>query len=235
VNAGTKDSPLVLIAVLGLVCIVAGLALGLVYIGTEDRIAVEVQKAKGRALHAVHPDADRFEQRTVERDGGQLVYFEAYDKEGKLIGYACEGRANGYSSTIVLTVGLDEAMTTITGIDITAQQETPGLGANCVKGGGGQYIWEVFSSRKGAGGSGRGWQDQFSRRGLDLFTQAGKTYKGVKALTGATITTNAVVRAMWNAVDALYRARGLVLADAITAAAGKASAEHSEHPEDEHP
>jgi RnfABCDGE-type electron transport complex G subunit len=229
VSPESKDSPLVLIVALALVCVVAGFALGLVYVGTEDRIAAEEQKAKDQALHRVHPDADRFEQRLVERDGEQLVYFEAYDKAGTLIGYACEGRANGYSSTIVLTVGLDEKMTTITGVEITAQQETPGLGANCVKGGAAQYIWEAFSPRKGDATDDRGWQAQFSRRGLDVLTREGKTYKGVHALTGATITTNAVVRAMWHAVDTLYRARGLALADVLTSAT-----ERDEHDEDEH-
>lgn len=226
-----KDRPVMLVAVLGLVCVLAAVGLGLVAGATHERIEAEVEKAGRDALTRVHPDATRFQDRTARVGNDTLVYYEAYDKDGALIGYACEGHATGYSSTIKLTVGLDPELTTITGVRITSQQETPGLGANCVKGGTQKYIWQIFSSSTGASSSSAAassssngahaaadWQGQFGQRSLDLFVREGKSYYGVDALSGATITTNAVVRAIQDAVETLYRAKGLDLQDAISAA-----------------
>jgi len=56
-NDALKEKPLILIAVLGVVCVVAGLALGFVYMGTESSIKAREAEAKRDALLRVHPNA----------------------------------------------------------------------------------------------------------------------------------------------------------------------------------
>ena len=46
------------------------------------------------------------------------------------MGYVVLAEPKGYGGAISLVVGIDNDLT-VTGIDITNQSETPGLGANC--------------------------------------------------------------------------------------------------------
>ncbi len=227
-KAEMKERPLVLVVILGLVCTIAGLALGLVYLATKDTIEAEVQNARREALLKVHPNASpegfKLVETELEAHGKPFTYYEVYDRPlddeaGKLIGYACEGRAGGYSSTIVVTVGLDADATTITGIKITSQQETPGLGANCEKIGSKTYIWNIFSPGDKEAGPPEPWfQAQFRDRALKGLKREGKSFRDIRALSGATITTNAVVRAALDAVENFRRASGLGDADAVSGA-----------------
>lgn len=208
-NEDPKAKPIILVATLGLVCVVAAVALGLIYGATKPRIETEELKTKEQALRDVHPNAVRFKEIVTEHkseDGKPLVYYEAYDENGTLIGYAFEGHATGYSSTIELTVGLTADETTITGIRITKQQETPGLGANCQKGGAKRYIWQAFSPAEAAGED-TSFQGQFKDLTLKQLGDRGIPER-VHALSGATITTNAVLRAVRGAVSNYDLARG---------------------------
>lgn len=225
----TKERPLVLIGVLAAVCVVAGLAVGFVYLATTDAIETQMENARRAALLVVHPDAsaDGFELVETEHQahGSRFAYYRVYDKplddEGKkLIGYACEGQAQGYSSTIVVTVGLDADAATITGMKITSQQETPGLGANADQVASNKSIWDVFSKR-GDGGALPWFQAQFGGRAVESFVREGKSYKDVRVLSGATITTNAVVRATLDAVENFRRASGLGEGHAVSGATKK--------------
>ena len=207
-NEALREKPVILIVVLGLVCIVAAAALGLVYGVTKVRIAGEDQKAKQEALRDVLPSAARFDPITTgyDVDGKPFVYYEAYDANNALVGYAFEGHATGYSSTIELTVGLSPDERTITGIKISKQQETPGLGAVCVKTGTTKNIWEIFSPAQNTEND-RGWQGQFTNMALEQVGGQGIP-RNVRALSGATITTNAVLRAVRSAIWNYHLARG---------------------------
>ncbi|MBN1917737.1 MAG: FMN-binding protein [Verrucomicrobia bacterium] len=228
-NDALKAKPVMLVVVLGAVCAVAAVVLGLVYGATKPRIEAEEVKAKEQALRDVHPGAMRFEQITTEHavDGTPFVYYEAYNADNVLVGYAFEGHANGYSSTIELTVGLDKDEQTITGIKITKQQETPGLGANCVKSGGSKYIWEIFS-RAEAAGEDTGFQSQFSNLAVNALGDDGIP-SNVRALSGATITTNAVLRALRTAISDYQVASGR---DSKMTVSGATQKDHVDGPGD---
>lgn len=236
-NETLKEKPLTLVAVLGLVCLLAGAALGLVYLGTERGIKARDAEAKRDALLRVHPTASTEGFKLVETEpaenGEPYAYYEVYDKPlddemKQLIGYACEGRAHGYSSTIVVTVGLKDDGNTITGISITAQQETPGLGANCEKVESTEYIWHIVSPSDGEPETEPWFQKQFRERTVDSLVREGKTYKGISAISGATITTNAVVRAVLGAVADFRKASGMGDVDAATSAMETEWTEESE-------
>jgi electron transport complex protein RnfG len=225
-----KEKPLTLIGVLTAVCVIAGLAVALAYLATTAQIHAQVEGARREALLVVHPNAspEGFElvETDLQADGKQFIYYKVYDKPlddatKNLLGYACEGRAQGYSSTIVVTVGVDKDAQTVTGIKVTQQQETPGLGANCQAVESNAYIWDIFSPRKQAGPPEPWFQAQFRGRSLDGLVPAGKSYKDVGVLSGATITTNAVVRATLTAVENLRKGSGWH-ADGVSSATKRA-------------
>ncbi len=237
-NETLKEKPVTLVAVLGLVCLLAGAALGLVYLGTESGINAREAEAKRDALLRVHPNASPNGFKLVETEPGEsgepYTYYEVYDKSlddemKTLIGYACEGRAHGYSSTIVVTVGLKNDGKTITGISITAQQETPGLGANCEKVESTEYIWHIVAPSDGEPETEPWFQKQFRERTVDSLVREGKTYKGINAISGATITTNAVVRAVLDAVSTFHEATGMGDVDATTSATATEWTDEAEH------
>lgn len=226
----TKERPLVLVGILGAVCVVAGLAVGFVYLATTDAIEAELENARRAALLVVHPEAspDGFElvETDYEAHGTRFTYYKVYDKpledeEKTLIGYACEGQAQGYSSTIVVTVGVGTHAEVITGIKITRHQETPGLGANCEQVASNKYLWTMFSKRDGAAPTEPWFQAQFRERKVESLVPEGKSFRDVRVLSGATITTNAVVRATLDAVENFQRASGVGEAHAVSGATKK--------------
>jgi len=162
-----------MVVVLFLTAAVSGGALALVYNGTKDTIAEQVLKnVKEPSIRAIFdgldndPVGDRVEIPVGEDQ--TIVAFPA-KQGGSLMGVAVEGSGKGYGGNVDVMVGVNPDGT-IRGIGITGHSETPGLGARCTE--------EAFLS-------------QF----------AGMAYEGgvggqVEAITGATITTVAVVAAV---------------------------------------
>jgi len=101
------------------------------------------------------------------KSGDAILYYQALDKNEKPVGVAFKTAGQGYSSTIETMVGMLEDGT-ITTIKVLSHNETPGLGAR---------VAEPDFTR------------QFSRvKANDL--------AGVQAITGATISSKAVMDAV---------------------------------------
>jgi electron transport complex protein RnfG len=60
---------------------------------------------------------------------GEETFIPGYNAKGNLVGYASTVKTNGYSGIITFVLGLD-IKGTITGLKVTGQSETPGLGTN---------------------------------------------------------------------------------------------------------
>ncbi len=106
------------IAVLTLICLVAGASLSITHHFTEDKIR-EAEKAETeRALSEIFPSAEFI---------GENGYYKAM-KNGEFIGYAAIVEGKGYGGTIKMAIGicLDE---TIKRVRVISQSETPGLGS----------------------------------------------------------------------------------------------------------
>lgn len=106
---------------------------------------------------------------------------DVYDDNGACIGYAFIVKSKGYEDDITLSVGIDTEGA-ITGIDIVSMNETAGLGANCTD---------------------EGFKNQFKGKSEPIDVDAGD----VDALTGATMTTKGVARAV-NACIEFYAQMG---------------------------
>ncbi len=214
-----KDNPFRMVMVLAVICAGAGLALGATYHLTHIRIEDQQRSERMAALRIVLPEADRdgFREVSVPKSATKLAfavnrkYYEAYDASGELVGYALEadtGRT-AYSSTILVTVGVDPKAEVVRGIKITFQQETPGLGARCEEVKAEGTLWDaLFGTRKRPRSSAPWFQAQFRGKKYDSFLKVGNKYQNIDGLTGATITTNAVTDA---AVAAVKEFRDKVL------------------------
>lgn len=167
------------------ITLVAGLLLGFVYDVTKEPIAQQKAKAKAEACRNVFADAASFE--AVAADG-PTAYFaagqdsnvdidevmQALDSSGQLLGYVITVTDHeGYGGDIQFSMGvtLDG---TLNGISILSIKETAGLGMKA-----GDVLVPQFADKK---------VESFT------YTKSGSTGDSeIDAISGATITTNAVV------------------------------------------
>ena len=176
-----------------MITLVAGLALGVVQDITADPIAKQEAQAKQDAYKAVFADADSFETVDVDADAMQSYLDEngyaaqaidetmlAKDASGNELGYAFTvTTSEGYGGDIQFAMGIQDDGT-LNGISILSIGETAGLGMRANT--------DAF-------------KDQFKDKNVDKFeyTKTGATADDqIDALSGATITTNA----MTNGVNA---------------------------------
>ena len=115
-------------AVLALITFVSALALGFVYKSTAPMIEAQKKVSDEVARRIALPQASCGVFVPVEADG--FTYYKGYSDPDTthLVGYTVKARGRGYSSTIEAIVGVDLSGR-ITGMKITSQQETPGLGS----------------------------------------------------------------------------------------------------------
>lgn len=84
------------------------------------------------AMKKVMPDAESFEENTGFIAEENAVVKKVYDAKagGETVGYAVLSEPMGYNGAISMVVGISSDGV-VTGLDITNQTETAGLGANC--------------------------------------------------------------------------------------------------------
>lgn len=172
-----------------IITVVAGFLLGLVYVVTEKPIADASEKAKQEAYQTVFSDAASFEEseqaaglvaeKGSSYEGAEITEcLRAVDSSGNDIGYVLSITAKeGYGGDIRLSMGVSSDGS-ITGFEVISNSETAGLGQNCVK---------------------PSFKDQFKGINADSieYTKDGKSADNqIDALSGATITTKAVTKAV---------------------------------------
>lgn len=175
-----------MIIVLTAVMVLSGLVLAATYGGLTDRIEANRVAALNASLAAIFEDqasADELQFEELESDGPTIYRGLA---GGQTLGYAVRLETQGYGGTITMLVGLSEDTETIRGISIVEQVETPGLGGNITR--------EDF-------------REQFE--GLDATEQLAyvkniepdQSENEVQALSGATITSSAIVSGINTQLD----------------------------------
>jgi len=191
--------PLVLIVVAAISAVsLAGL--NIVTIPTKQRIQGEITE---RALKVVMPDAQTFESKDATVDGKVFSYRLAKDDNGELVGYVAEGTAEGYSSRLKVMVGVTPQLE-IKAIKVLYQKETPGLGDKVEEVLSKKTWWTVITGTSPDEKGLRPWfQTQFDRKTAPVkVTKEGGT---IEAITGATISSNAVCTAVNHAVENLKK------------------------------
>ena len=184
----------------------------------DDRIELKEELAAGAAQQDVLK-TDAFEIASVEpvgtapdADGNPRQVVAGKEASGTVVGYAAIGTAQGYSSRIEVMVAVSADLTHVVHIKVLKQQETPGLGARMTERPASMTLWQAICSI----GSGKGcadppgaprFQAQFDGKAfgeLKVFTGSGN--EGISAMTGATISSEAVTYAVKEAFDIIRQA-----------------------------
>lgn len=175
-----KDTGILLV-----ITLVAGLLLGLVYQITKEPIALQKEKAKQEACMEVFADAASFaEVEAVQPDVQEWAaagfsqetideVMEAQDASGAVLGYVITVTTKeGYGGDIRFTVGITKEGT-VNGIAILEIAETAGLGMRAE-----EVLVPQFANKNVE-------QFEYTKSGVISDSQ-------IDAISGATITTNAV-------------------------------------------
>jgi len=161
--------------ILGAICLVCALLLGLVNMITADPIKAAKQRKTEQAMEAVLP-ADSYE--SVEYTGGDALVKAVY-RAGDA-GYVVEVTPSGFGGEVDLMVGVGSDGT-VTGISVITHSETSGLGAKAK--------------------TDPEWGKQFI--GMSGEVKVSKDGGKVNAITGATITSRAVSSGVTAALEAV--------------------------------
>ncbi len=130
-------SPFRLIATLGLIAMLSGFVIVLVYQITAEPIARNQREALERAVFTVLPGAESRALFRADETGitlltdeelAQANVFAGYDNQGQLVGVALTGSARGYGGEVRVLYGYDPAAEKIIGYTVLQSSETPGLG-----------------------------------------------------------------------------------------------------------
>jgi len=169
-----------MIIVLTVIGLISGFVLALTYQWALPKIVANQIKATDEAIFEVLPGTKTYQQKSVE----DVIYYDCYDATGTKVGLAIVCVGNGYQGQINMMVGINADMTKFTGMSVLDQVETPGLGAKIAE---------------------KSFEDQFK----NLVTKPPIEYvknkkpekdNQIEAITGATISSRAVVNIINKAV-----------------------------------
>ncbi|UCG35336.1 MAG: FMN-binding protein [Candidatus Omnitrophota bacterium] len=168
---------------LTLVCLICALALALVYGVAKVKIELNEKKMIQDAIIRLAPGAQRIERLNE--------IYKLLADNGKLEGYAFLAQGQGYQGKIKILSVIDSNLKKLVGIEIIESVETPGLGAKIQ-------------------------EDEFRNQFKELNTlpaiecvkeEAKKDYQ-IKAITGATVSSRAVVSILNKRIEKLKEELG---------------------------
>ncbi len=151
---------------------------------TAPKIEENNLRAEIESRQLVFVDATSFSE-SKTTDG--VSYVEAFDKDKNIIGYVFTTSAKGYGSDIKIMTGIDKSGKVL-GMEILSIEETAGLG---MKAKDKSFIAQFIGTN-----------------GKLSVVKNNAGENEIQALTGATITSNAVTKAVNTAVDAFNSLTG---------------------------
>ncbi len=185
-----QAEPLRMMATLGIIGLASGVALVGVYVLTQPRIERNRAEALEAAIYRVLPGArsreafvlregalERFPTQDGRLPAGEAVYL-GYDARGAPVGFAIPAEGPGFQDTIKLIYGYDPARRRVIGMEVLESRETPGLGDKIIKD-------EAFVAN---------FRDLAVTPEVVAVRRGRRRDNEVDAISGATISSNAVVR-----------------------------------------
>ena len=220
--------------ILTIVSLLASVGVSSTFMLTKGTIKKKELAVRTEALYRVLPGLEGLPvEITPTNSPDRDRVYKGLNKAGQLVGYAASGESQGYSSKIKVMVGIDPNLEKILGINILAQNETPGLGTKMTEIESTTTLWSLIYGRelksidwdsdeswelpllkeperikkfglsKKAKNKAQPWfQDQFKRKTYNqLVVSKVKDAEKIVAITGATISTKAVIKAVQDAID----------------------------------
>lgn len=173
--------------ILSIICVIASGFLSTVNLATREKIKQQKFAEQQAALKEVMPQAESFEP---VKDGEAIFYYRALDSAKNIIGYCFLAQGKGYSSVIEAMAGMD-TKGVISGIKILSHNETPGLGSKITAIDDETTLFDAMTGRERTKPKPKPWFGQrFSGK------NATELEKKVEAITGATISSGAVIKAV---------------------------------------
>ena len=189
--------------ILTAITVVSGLLLGIVYNVTKEPIAQAQENTKQEAYRAVLSDASSFESVDFDSDSALSLLsengytsdeitevVEGTDDSGEVIGYVISVQSSeAYDGTLELSVGI-ATDGTVKGVEMLDISETAGLGMKADE---------------------AEFKDQFKNKQVEKFqyTKSGATADDeIDAISGATITTNAMTNGVNAGICAFHYVEG---------------------------
>ncbi len=185
-----EPSALRLIFTLALAGLISGSALVMVYELTFDTIAANRAAELRQAVFTVLPDTVRLagfkldQGKLTQTDDGATLY-AGYDEQNRFTGYAIPASGAGFQDTIKLIYGLDPRSRSLSGMQVLESRETPGLGDKIYKDL--KFVAE--------------FSDLQTEPTIELIKGRGNLPNQVDAITGATISSKAVVNIINQSMD----------------------------------
>ncbi len=211
----SRNEALRLVATLTIAGLFSGISIVLAYRTTLPRIQANQRAALERAAFEVLPGTVRLErlawngQKLAPGEAGkgalQESIFAGYDADDVLLGFAVPGAGAGFADTIKLIYGLDPPGDRVLGMKVLESRETPGLGDKIYKDL--DFVAE--------------FRALVVLPVIELIKGHGEKANQVDAITGATISSRAVVKIL-NQTNEVWRPRIVALAAEPPAAPGDA-------------
>ena len=177
-----------MVVVLTIVGLLSGGFLTAVYQKTAPEIERQAQESLRRAIFVVLPEAVDYEEVRLAED----VLYQGLDKKGRQIGWAFLAEGSGFQGKIKLMIGIDQDLNKLQSIEVLESIETPGLGGEITK--------DDFK---------RQFQGLNMKKKIKLIKGArpkhvdGVGRVSVQAITGATISSKAIVEIIEQRVAAI--------------------------------
>jgi electron transport complex protein RnfG len=192
-STGCEPSTARLALTLAAVGLIAGVGLAATYQLTLPIIEAKKAEALRSAVNRVVPDTSRMQKlgfvdgelAAVDEDQPGPAVYGAYTDAGEFRGYAIVGEGSGFQDTIRLIYGFDPARARITGLFVLESRETPGLGDEIRKDP--DFVAE--------------FDDLAVEPRVTAVKGHGEAPNEVDAITGATISSKAVVKIINDAND----------------------------------
>lgn len=165
-----------------IICLAASLVLAVTYKITLPAIQAQKANQEQQAFKQILPQADKF----LEGQTGRFTYYEGFKNKDR-VGCVLKVKAKGYAGNIDMLVGID-SRGAIQAVEVLSQQETPGLGSR---------ITEIRQAE------GKPWfLEQFKGK-----IAADLKMSDIQAITGATISSKAVLEGIKGEVEAFLAAK----------------------------
>jgi electron transport complex protein RnfG len=171
-------------------CLIVTLSLAFTYSATKGKIAERAEIDAENARKEVLANTDSFKKITdidslIKANPALAPVKEAYKgvKGNEVIGYVFSTESKGYGGAIKITVGID-TKGKVTGVKIGENKETPGLGSKAAD--------KKFNSQ---------FSDILPKEPLKVIKTKKSKPEEIEAISGATITSNAVTSAVQAAIE----------------------------------
>lgn len=168
--------------------ILAAVLLFAVASGVDGVAKANAEKAHLQMLQTLLPGAEEFTLEPSTEEGIRSVHKSD-------IGYVVEVTTNGYAGGITMMVGVNNAGR-VTGLVVTDAHETFGLGGNALTD---HVFLSQFLNKTGSFEVATAGEDAFTGATAEAAPAEGEAI-GVDAITGATVTSKAIVRCVNTAV-----------------------------------